>query len=207
MDVISCCLFQMDESRPIPMFRCEQIEGGKLAKEWQEWKGSLEYYFESYQITDQKLMRAKMLHFGGPQLQKVFRSLEKTEDFPLVMLAKPWYDQAIDCLDQYFKPRKQDVLERHKLRSMRQASNERFAHYVLRLRQQLKECGLEKYSLEIRSSIEEMMLVDVIVEGCTSQELRRKILEKDQSLSDIQALRGIPRKCPFPRERDECYRR
>ncbi|XP_062555577.1 uncharacterized protein LOC134220514 [Armigeres subalbatus] len=33
-----------------------------------------------------------------------------------------------------------------------------------------------------------MMLIDVIVEGCISPELRRKILEKDQSLSEIESL-------------------
>ena len=79
----------MEESRPLPMFRCEQIESGKLAKEWLEWKGALEIYFESYQITDQRLKRSKILHLGGPQLQKVFRSLEGTENFPIVLLEKP----------------------------------------------------------------------------------------------------------------------
>lgn len=178
----------MEESRPIPMFRCEQIEGRKLAKEWQEWKRSLEYYFEACQVSDQKMMRSKMLHLGGPQLQKVFSTLEGTEDFPLVMLEKRWYDVAVDRLDAYFKPRKQDVLERHRLRSMKQEPNERFSHYVLHLRQQLKECGLEKYSQEVKSVMEETMMIDVIVEGCNSQELRRKILQKDQLLYDIEAL-------------------
>ncbi|XP_062556629.1 uncharacterized protein K02A2.6-like [Armigeres subalbatus] len=178
----------MEESRPLPMFRCEQIEGGKLAKEWQEWRSSLEYYFESYQVTDQKMMRSKMLYLGGPQLQRVFNTLEGTEDFPLVLLEKRWYDVAVDRLDAYFKPRKQDVLERHRLRSMKQGSNERFSHYILRLRQQLRECGLEKYSQDVRSVMEEIMMIDVIVEGWSSQELRRKILEKDQSLYDIEVL-------------------
>lgn len=178
----------MEESRPIPMFRCEQIEGGKLAKEWQEWKSSLEYYFESAQVSDQKMMRSKMLHLGGPQLQKVFNTLEGTNDFPLVMLEKRWYDVAVDRLEAYFKPRKQDVLERHRLRSMKQGPNERFSHYILRLRQQLKDCGLEKYSREVSSTMEEIMMIDVIVEGCNSQELRRRILEKDQSLYDIEVL-------------------
>ncbi|XP_055607097.1 uncharacterized protein K02A2.6-like [Uranotaenia lowii] len=178
----------MDESRPLPMFRCEQIENSKLAKEWREWKDSLEFYFDSYQITDQKIKRSKMLHFGGPQLQRVYKSLEGTEDFPLVMLEKPWYDTAIERLDAYFKPRRQDVLERHKLRSMKQGINESFAHYVLRLRQQLVDCGFEKYSKEVRNVLEEIMLIDVIVEGCNLPELRRKILEKDQSLSEIESL-------------------
>lgn len=144
----------MDESRPLPAFRCEQIEGGRLAKEWQEWKGSLQCYFDSYEITDQKLMRAKMLHLGGPQLQKVFRSLDGTEDFPEELVEKPWYDAAIEKLDAYFKPRRQDVLERHKLRNMKHAPNERFAHFVLRLRQQMQDCGFEKYRPKVRRIIE-----------------------------------------------------
>ncbi|XP_055618740.1 uncharacterized protein LOC129763570 [Toxorhynchites rutilus septentrionalis] len=165
----------MDESRPLSMFRCEQIESSKLAKEWMEWKLALEYYFDSYQITDQKLMRSKMLHLGGPQLQKVFRNLEGTEDFPMVLLEKPWYNHAVNKLDSYFKPRRQNVLERHKLRNIKQG-------------QQLSDCGLEKHSREVRCVLEEIMLTDVIIEGCTSQELRRKILEKDQSVADIEAL-------------------
>ncbi|XP_055622478.1 uncharacterized protein LOC129766051 [Toxorhynchites rutilus septentrionalis] len=170
------------------MFRCEQIESSRLAKEWRDWKGALEYYFDSYQIIDQKIKRSKMLHFGGPQLQRVFESLDGIEEFPLVLLERPYYDVAIDRLDAYFKPRSQDVLERHKLRNMKQCPNERFSHYVLRIRQQLMDCGLEKYSKEIRNVIEEIMLIDVIVEGCNSPELRRKIHEKDQSAADIEAL-------------------
>ncbi|XP_055612318.1 uncharacterized protein LOC129758744 [Uranotaenia lowii] len=178
----------MDESRALPMFRCEQIENSKLAKEWADWRGALECYFESCQITDQKLMRAKMLHLGGPQLQKVFRSLEGTESFATVLIEKPWYNVAVDCLDAYFKPQRQDVLERHKLREIRQGSNERFGHFVLRLRQQIKDCGLEKYSLEVREVLEEILLTDGIAEGCTSLDLRRKIFEKDRTLAEIEAL-------------------
>lgn len=178
----------MDESRPLPMFKCEQIESRKLANEWKEWKCALECFFDSYQITDEKMRRAKMLHLGGPQLQKVFRSLEGTEDFPIVLLEKPWYSRAVECLDAFFKPRRQEVLERHKLRTMKQGINERFSAYILRLRQQLADCGLDKYPNEVRTAIEEMMLTDVIVEGCSSHELRRRILEKDQSLADIEAL-------------------
>ncbi|XP_058840823.1 uncharacterized protein K02A2.6-like [Topomyia yanbarensis] len=94
-----------------------------------------------------------MLHLGGPQLQKVFRSLEGTDEFPLILLEKPWYDKAVERLDAYFKPRRQDVLERHKLRNMKQGATERFAHFVLRLRQHLVDCGLEKYSSEVKQAV------------------------------------------------------
>ncbi|XP_058828550.1 uncharacterized protein K02A2.6-like [Topomyia yanbarensis] len=71
---------------------------------------------------------------------------------------------------------------------MKQGATERLAHFVLRLRQQLVDCGLEKYSSEVKQVMEETMLIDVIVEGCTSSELRRRILERDQSLSEIEVL-------------------
>ncbi|XP_055526918.1 uncharacterized protein LOC129719549 [Wyeomyia smithii] len=106
----------------------------------------------------------------------------------MIAIEKRWYDVALEKLDAYFKPRRQDVLERHKLKNMKQGAQESFSHYVLRLRQQLGDCGLEKYPKEVWIILEEIMLIDVIVEGCNLPELRRKIFEKDQSLSGIEAL-------------------
>lgn len=135
--------------RAIPPFCCEQIERSRLAREWKSWKGTLECYFEAHNIQEQKIMRAKMLYLGGPQLQRVFANLPDTEKFPLVSIEKQWYDVAVERLDDFFKPVRQDTLERHRLREMRQKKDERFAQFVLRLRQQVAECGFEKYSSDI----------------------------------------------------------
>lgn len=178
----------MEESRPVPQFRCDDIEKNKLNKEWRIWKGALECFFDAYDIVDQKKKRAKLLHFGGPQLQRVFYNLPTRENFPLVSTEKQWYDVAINALDEFFQPCKQDCLERHRLRNMKQKEGERFADFVLRLRQQATDCGFDKYSVEVSDILIEIFITDVIVEGCLSSELRRRILQQDRSLAEIESL-------------------
>lgn len=183
----SFVLLQMEEMRPIPPFRCNQIETSKLAKEWRAWKESLECYFAAYEITDQKVMRAKLLHLGGPALQTVFRNLKDHDHVPMVALN--WgYDAAVERLDEFFEPRHQSTSERRKLRLMKQKSNERFADYVIRLKQQAAECGFEKYGKEIAQILTEIYLTDAVVEGCTSNEVRRRILLKDLPFAEVEAL-------------------
>ncbi|XP_062713858.1 uncharacterized protein K02A2.6-like [Aedes albopictus] len=71
---------------------------------------------------------------------------------------------------------------------MRQKKDERFAQFVFRLRQQVAECGFEKYSSDIAKVLTEITLIDVIAQGCTSNELRSRILKEDQTLPQIEAL-------------------
>lgn len=171
----------MQDSRPIPPFRCDQIEAGKLSREWKTWKEALECYFAAYDIENQYAMRAKLLHFGGPALQRVFKNLKDHDHVPLVSLQPRWYDLAIEKLDEFFKPRQQSTAERRKLRAMKQTSGERFADYVIRLKQQIAECGFEKYGPDISQILGEIYLTDAVVEGCSSNEVRKKILIKNLS--------------------------
>lgn len=157
---------QMEESRPVPPFRCNQIETGKLAKEWRSWKESLECYFAAYGIVDQQVMRAKLLHLGGPALQTVFKNLKDRDHIPVASLVPKWYDVAIDKLDEFFEPRHQTTSERRKLRQLKQKSGERFADFIIRLKQLVSECGFERYGGEIEAILTEIYLTDAVVEGC-----------------------------------------
>lgn len=127
-------LLQMEEARQIPAFRCEIIDKNKLSREWEAWKWSLECYFEAYGINDQKMKRAKLLHLGGVELQRIFRSFPGHAKTPLVALEPKVYDLAIELLDAYFQAGRQDVIERRKLRKLKQEENEKFSHYVIRVR-------------------------------------------------------------------------
>lgn len=180
--------FQIDDSRPVQPFRCEEIERNQLAKEWKSWKTALEIYFEAYGISDQKVMRAKLLHFGGKQLQNVYANLPDVDKLPVVSVQLNWYDAAIAKFDEFFEPGRQYILERCRLRKIRQGNNERFAHFVMRIRQQLADCGLERYSADVRSVLTEIFVVDIIVEGCASEELRRRILQKDVTLGEVEEM-------------------
>lgn len=178
----------MQDSRPIPPFHCDQIEAGKLAREWKTWKEALECYFAAYEITEQFAMRAKLLHLGGPALQRVFKNLKDREHVPLVALQPKWYDLAVERLDEFFEPRHQSTSERRKLRLMKQRPGERFADFIIRLKQQVVECGFEKYGSEMSEALSEIYLTDAVVEGCSSNEVRRRILMKDLSFHEIEAL-------------------
>nr|XP_029711593.1 uncharacterized protein LOC109417227 [Aedes albopictus] len=178
----------MDDTRPMPQFRCEDIAKARLHHEWKDWKSGLERYFDANDITDQYKKRAKLLYLGGPQLDKVFTNLPDGNKFPLVATEKRFYDVAIAALDNYFQPVKQDILERRRLRQMKQLPGEKFSHYMVRLRQQAALCGFDKYPKSTQRVLTEMMITDVIVEGCLSVELRRRMLLKDRTLDEIEEI-------------------
>lgn len=178
----------MDEARPIPPFRCETIEKNKLSREWLTWKGLLECYFEAYSITDQRVMRAKLLHLGGVDLQRIFRNLPEHDRVPMVSLQPKVYDLAIELLDNYFQAGKQDVIERRNLRKLKQESEEKFSHFIIRLRQQAMNCGFDKYDARVAEILQEIYLIDAVIENCRSDELRRSILKRDRTLNEIEEI-------------------
>nr|XP_029732678.1 uncharacterized protein LOC115268712 [Aedes albopictus] len=107
---------------------------------------------------------------------------------PLVTLEPKVYDLAIELLDSYVQAGRQDVIERRKLRKLKQDSNEKFSHYIIRLRQQIMNCGFEKYSSEVCEILKEIYLIDVVVENCRSDELRKSILKRDRTLKEIEEI-------------------
>lgn len=56
------------------------------------------------------------------------------------------------------------------------------------MRQQAALCGFDKYSKKTRQVLTDMTITDVIVEGCLSVELRRRMLLKDRSLDEIEEI-------------------
>lgn len=71
---------------------------------------------------------------------------------------------------------------------MKQNQDERFAEFIIRVRQQINECGIDRYPAKCGKIISDIMLTDAIVEGCRSEELRRQILQKDRSVEEIEDI-------------------
>lgn len=59
---------------------------------------------------------------------------------------------------------------------------------MIRLKQQASECGFDRYGIEVAKILTNIYLTDAVVEGCTSNEVRKMILLKDLSFSEIEAL-------------------
>ncbi|XP_055623628.1 uncharacterized protein K02A2.6-like [Toxorhynchites rutilus septentrionalis] len=100
------------------------------------------------------------------------------------MIDPPYYDVAIQKLDEHFEPMRRRNYERHLFRQIIQKQEERFADYVLRLLIQAKRCEFDRYDTrEVEDRI-----IEQVVETCQSNELRRQILAKDLALEEIVAL-------------------
>ncbi|XP_062557310.1 uncharacterized protein LOC134222183 [Armigeres subalbatus] len=85
------------------------------------------------------------------------------------------YDSAILSLDKYFAPQTKKRFERHLLRAMKQEEQEPFEEYVFRLQDQANRCAF--------ADVDDM-IVDQIIEGCKSSDLRKRLLTEDVTLSD-----------------------
>ena len=156
-------------------------EASSLPALWETWKSDLECFFLAHNIEAQRDKRAQLAYLGGPALQELLRHLPGTNQVPHVAVDPPYYDVAIKCLDDYFEPFRRKTYERHIFHQIVQQPEERFADFVLRLRKQISRCNYD-------ACVTDELIADRITQGCKSQELRTRLLQKDRSLEEIIAL-------------------
>lgn len=157
------------------------IETSRLPTEWETWKLDLESFFLAHGVEKQSDKRAQLAYLGGPGLQELLRLLPGINQVPHVTADPPYYDVAIKCLDQYFEPFRRKTYERHLFHQIVQQTGERFTDFVMRLRRQISRCSYEP-------SVVEELIADRIAQGCTSEELRTKLLQKDRTLEEVITL-------------------
>lgn len=156
----------------------------QLPTAWQKWKRELQRYFDACGITSQWEKRSQMLHLAGSEIQEIFDHLPGVNNVSHVLTDPPYYDVAIQRLDEHFEPMRNRNYERHLFRQVVQKQDERFADFVLRLRIQAKRCEFDRYDCRENDD----RIIEQIVEACVSTELRRQILAKDMSLEEIVSL-------------------
>lgn len=156
-------------------------ETSNLPTEWEIWKSDLESFFLAQNIEAQRDKRAQLAYLGGPGLQELLRHLPGVNQVPHVTADPPYYDVAIKCLDDYFEPFRRKSYERHLFHQIVQQPDERFMDFVMRLRKQIARCNYN-------SCVVDELIADRITQGCKSQELRTRLLQKDRSLEEIIAL-------------------
>ncbi|XP_062541693.1 uncharacterized protein LOC134209701 [Armigeres subalbatus] len=148
--------------------------------DWIKWKRALERFLQANKIEDDEEKCNLLLVLGGIDLQtyydkvakwEVHKTVEEGEEIVVLQ-----YESAILSLDEYFAPQLRRRFERHLLRSMRQNDQEPFEEYVFRLREQANRCSFIDC---------DDMIVDQIIEGCRSADLRRKLLTDDLTLLEV----------------------
>lgn len=173
----------MDSIRRIRPFELT-ADRSRVPIEWQKWKRELQRYFDAAGITSQWDKRSVMLHLVGADVQEIFEHLPGVNEVPHVVADPPYFDVAIQKLDEHFEPLRRRNYERHLFRQISQKPEERFADFVLRLRIQAKRCEFDRYD----SRETDDRIIEQIVEACRSTDLKRQILEKDMTLEEILTL-------------------
>ncbi|XP_034192266.2 uncharacterized protein LOC117609734 [Osmia lignaria lignaria] len=160
-------------SESLPTFNPNENDGNVYAA-WKRWLRAFELFVASKNVTDINRKKAMLLHHGGLELQDVFYTLPNAD---MVAEGENAYEKAMDALTTHFKPKLNMAYERHVFRQLKQKEGETMNQYITRLRQQAKNCEFPAEEIEICGQI---------VEKCTSNEIRRRLLEKgDFKLSDV----------------------
>lgn len=161
------------------------VDAQDLRREWEEWHRSFELIIEMKNIQSQHEKLVMMLAYGGRGLQRIFYNLKPVPDevtpepvkVPLMPPELPEYDNGIKRLQKFFVGKTNDRVELEVFRSIRQAGDESFNQFVLRLRTQAGRCEFGER--------EEKEILHQITMGTRDERVRDKGLENVMDLDDL----------------------
>ena len=120
-------------------------------------------------IEDAKQKRALLLHYSGPEVNKIFDTLEDTgEDKD--------YKKAVKKLTAHFNPQVNTTYEVYNFRKAQQNEGESFDSFHTRLGTLAKTCEFADADKEIKEQI---------ILSCKSNALRQKALREDLNLTAL----------------------
>lgn len=171
----------MAESSGIKPFLCDTIDKAVIRSEWQKWVRALQLYLDSENIQDCLKKRNKLLHLGGMQLQEVAYNIpgaivqydteEQNDVFGIL----------VDALTKYFSPVQNSTFERHTFRNLKPETGEDLKKFLLRLRKQAAKCSFGNTAEEAM----ELNIKDKLIDNWAPLELKRQLLEKERTLSEV----------------------
>ena len=125
-------------------------------------------YIEAGKDDNKVQRRGLLLHCAGSDVQDIFDVLPGTGS------AKE-YKKAEEALTRHFVTQVNVPYERHMFREMAQNENETIDQFAVRLRRKAQQCD---YGDQLESQVR-----DQIISRCQSSDLRRRFLEKGQTLN------------------------
>ncbi|XP_067947210.1 uncharacterized protein [Watersipora subatra] len=156
-------------------------EASAVSAAWAQWIEEFEAFSDSRGIfhlpgDERKDMRAQrkalLLFHAGPRVRVISKNLAES--------ARDDYERFKKALADHFTVEPNITFQRHLFRRHSQAVGESVSQYCARLRKAGSSCGYNDLNEQIR---------DHIVETCTSDLLRRKLLEQGNDLSLTNLLR------------------
>ncbi|KAK7094290.1 hypothetical protein V1264_007930 [Littorina saxatilis] len=146
----------------------------QVSLKWTTWIEEFEAYADSIGLFDmtEDSTKALLLYTAGREVKTIFKQL------PEAGTVKE-YKKAVDALNKHFKTKTNPIFLRHKFRQIYQLKDESISKYVIRLREATVTGAFTDNDIQIR---------DQDIEHCTSEKLRRKLLEKGETLTIGQIL-------------------
>ena len=155
-----------------------------VSPRWKRWRKSFQFFVEAKGIEEAKQKKALLLHCAGVDVQEIFEALDNSEAGVSSKASKTddEYEIALKILDEYFSPKANVPYERHVFRQMKQEDGETVDQFVVKLKNQAKNCSFgDSFAEQIR---------DQVIDKCRSSRLRKRLLEKsgELNLGDVQQI-------------------
>ncbi|CAB4041560.1 Hypothetical predicted protein [Paramuricea clavata] len=145
--------------QPMPAFEPRSDPTSTSAR-WTRWLERFNTYLLAADIKDDARKRALLLYQAGPEVHKIFKTLEEgeTKDFK----------SAVKALTEYFEPEKNVIYRTYVFRQAMQGKEESIDEFHTCLRGLAKYCEFTNIDFEIKMQI---------VTNGTSSRLRKKALQ------------------------------
>ncbi|XP_037976282.1 uncharacterized protein LOC125489123 [Plutella xylostella] len=144
------------------------VTSGNLSKSWEEWKKSFEIYYQACEFSkkDAKVQISILLHIIGPRCREVHDTF-KTKCTTV--------DEVLEEFDNFFLPKKNLTVERHKFFIREQREFESVEQYVFELNKMAAKCEFKDLCNDL--------VKDRLICGIHDNSLRERLLrESDLTL-------------------------
>ena len=142
---------------------------GNAGPRWKKWLGRFERLTIGMGISDDTQKRALLLHYGGPEVDEIFDTLQDVG-------GDKDYKKAVEKLTAHFSPQVNVTYEVYNFRQAKQKDGENLDCFHTRLRSLAKTCDFTNPDKEIKEQI---------ILNCKSNSLRRKALREDLDLAGL----------------------
>uniref|UniRef100_A0AAV2MLX7 Gypsy retrotransposon integrase-like protein 1 n=1 Tax=Knipowitschia caucasica TaxID=637954 RepID=A0AAV2MLX7_KNICA len=169
----------MEDKSSVPKFDCYK-EPATLGPRWTRWLTAFELFADGKglildaRVTDNtKIRRRALLLHAGTDVQDIFSTLDDTG-------GSSDYDKAVKALNDYFVPKVNNAFARQTFYQLSQNAGETVQQFVTRLRRTAKDCA---FGGDLSNQLR-----DAVLSKCSSEYVRRKLLEEGSELVLDKAL-------------------
>lgn len=113
------------------------LNQGNPAEQWSEWLRSFQFYLIATETNkkEERIQIAQLLHFAGPELQKIYSTFTFKED------EKEKLQTVIEKINHHFTPRQNLTYLRYKFFTAKQTDDMSIENFTTHLRNSVKSCG------------------------------------------------------------------